>query len=323
MTAAKRNRWGHRDATMVLVAYRHGLRASELADLRWAQVEFATATLHVHRVKHGTPSTHPILGDELRALRRLQREQEPKSPFVFTLSGAGSTFQHRWFRPYGRAGRGLRPELGFKAHPPHASPRLRLRAGEQGHDTRALQAYLAHRNIQQHRRLQNYCRRRGSRISGEHRSKSRAIQRLLFALFKGARQSQTPKWRPCRRLTQINAKRQASVSASGLIRGQQCHALGLGICIRARAGAGSSPRSPRSPAVSPAPNDENSSSGSGSESVPLIDVRVLQVRGGHGGGVARGRPHAADHADRRAGRQAERPGHLLRRRGATRAGTGR
>jgi integrase len=80
MAAARGNRHGHRDATMILIAYRHGLRVSELVDLRWEQVEFKTATLHVRRVKAGTPSTHPILGDELRALRRLQREQEPKSP---------------------------------------------------------------------------------------------------------------------------------------------------------------------------------------------------------------------------------------------------
>jgi integrase len=84
MNAARKNRWGHRDATMVLVAYRHGFRPAELVDLRWDQVEFASGALHVRRVKRGTPSTHPILGDELRALRRLQREQEPKSPFVFT-----------------------------------------------------------------------------------------------------------------------------------------------------------------------------------------------------------------------------------------------
>src|SRR5262249_46227186 len=82
--AAQGNRHGHRDAAMILVAYRHGLRVSELVDLRWDQVDFRTATLHVRRVKQGTPSVHPIIGDELRALRRLQREQEPKSPFVFT-----------------------------------------------------------------------------------------------------------------------------------------------------------------------------------------------------------------------------------------------
>ena len=91
MEAAKGNRWGNRDATMVLVAYRHGLRASELVDVHWDQVDFRTGTLHVRRVKKGTPSTHPILGDELRALRRLQREHAPKSPFVFT-SERGAPF---------------------------------------------------------------------------------------------------------------------------------------------------------------------------------------------------------------------------------------
>jgi integrase len=59
MNAAKGNRWGHRDATMVLVAYRHGLRASEVVDLYWDQVDFQTATLHVRRAKKGSPSAHP------------------------------------------------------------------------------------------------------------------------------------------------------------------------------------------------------------------------------------------------------------------------
>src|SRR6516225_3668390 len=91
LSAARKNRWGHRGATMILVAYRHGLRPSELVDLRWDQVDFKTATLHVRRVKQGTPSTHPILGDELRAQRRLRREQGPKSTFLFT-SERGAPF---------------------------------------------------------------------------------------------------------------------------------------------------------------------------------------------------------------------------------------
>jgi len=57
--AAKDNRWGHRDASMVLLASRHGLRASELVDLRWEQVDLENAILHVRRVKQGTPATHP------------------------------------------------------------------------------------------------------------------------------------------------------------------------------------------------------------------------------------------------------------------------
>ena len=164
MAAAKGNRWGHRDALMVLVAYRHGLRASELVDLRWDQVEFRTATLHVRRVKQGTPSTHPILGDELRALRRLQREQEPKSAFVFT-SERGSPFTAAGFaRMIERAG--IEAKLGFKAHPHmlrHACGyALANRGTTRGHfrltsDTATSSTRCATRN----------CRRHGSRTFGE------------------------------------------------------------------------------------------------------------------------------------------------------------
>jgi integrase len=114
--AAKGNRHGHRDATMIMVAYRHGFRVSELVDLRWDQIDFDTGTLAVRRVKKGSPSTHHVLGDELRALRRLNREQEPKSPFVFT-SERGSPFTTAGFaRLVERAGAAA--ELGFKALTP-------------------------------------------------------------------------------------------------------------------------------------------------------------------------------------------------------------
>src|SRR5262245_19566574 len=70
MDAASGNRWGHRDATAILLAYRHGLRASELVALRWDDVDFRTGKLHVRRSKGGQPSVHPIGGPEVRALRR-------------------------------------------------------------------------------------------------------------------------------------------------------------------------------------------------------------------------------------------------------------
>jgi integrase len=146
LSVTKTNRWGHRDAAMILVAYRHGLRASELVDLRWDQIDFPTATLHVRRVKKGSPATHPILGDELRALRRLLREQEPKSPFVFT-SERGSPFTTAGFaRMVERAG--AEAKLGFKAHPHMLRHACGFALANRGHDTRALQAYLGHKNIQ-------------------------------------------------------------------------------------------------------------------------------------------------------------------------------
>jgi integrase len=134
----------HRDAATVLVAYWHGLRASELTDLRWDQIDFAT--LHVRRVKQGSPSAHPVLGDELRMLRRLQQEQEPKSPFVFT-SERGSPFTTAGFaRMVERAGE--EAKLGFKAHPHMLRHACGFALASKGHDTRALQAYLGHKNIQ-------------------------------------------------------------------------------------------------------------------------------------------------------------------------------
>ena len=63
--ARKYDRYGHRDATMILVAYRHGLRASEVCALQWQQIELSEGRLHVHRVKNGIPSVHPIRGDEM------------------------------------------------------------------------------------------------------------------------------------------------------------------------------------------------------------------------------------------------------------------
>jgi integrase len=131
---------------MILVAYRHGLRASELVDLRWDQIDFDTATLAVRRVKKGTPATHPIRGDELRALRRLQREQEPRSAFVFT-SERGSPFTTAGFaRMVERAGEAAK--LGFKAHPHMLRHACGFALANKGHDTRALQGYLGHKNIQ-------------------------------------------------------------------------------------------------------------------------------------------------------------------------------
>src|SRR3974390_777545 len=104
------------------------------------------SALHVRRVKQGTPSSHPILGDELRALRRLQCEQEPKSPFVFT-SERGAPFSTAGVARR-IEGAGVDAKLAFKAHPHMLRHACGYALVNKGHDTRALQAYLGHRNIQ-------------------------------------------------------------------------------------------------------------------------------------------------------------------------------
>jgi integrase len=143
--AAKKNRHGHRDALMTLLAFRHGLRAGEVCDLRWEQVDFKTGTLHVRRLKNGTPSTHPLTGRELRALRRHKRETEG-SPFVFVSERGAPLTAPGFSRMVERAAASAR--LGIKAHAHMLRHACGYKLANDGHDTRALQAYLGHRNIQ-------------------------------------------------------------------------------------------------------------------------------------------------------------------------------
>jgi type 1 fimbriae regulatory protein FimB/type 1 fimbriae regulatory protein FimE len=114
MKAAGDNRHGHRDVSMILLAFRHGLRASELCSLRWEQVDLAHGRLHVSRVKNGMPSVHPLTGTELRALRRLQREQEP-GRYLF-MSERGAPMSAAGFRRMmGRLGKAAK--MPFPVHP--------------------------------------------------------------------------------------------------------------------------------------------------------------------------------------------------------------
>jgi type 1 fimbriae regulatory protein FimB/type 1 fimbriae regulatory protein FimE len=142
--AANHNRWGKRDATMIRVAFRHGLRASELCGLQWSDIEFETGTMHLRRAKGGTTATHPLLGDELRALRALKRGA--KSPFVF-VSERGAPFSTAGFaKLVERAG--VEAKLPFAIHPHMLRHACGFALANRGTDTRTLQAYLGHRSIQ-------------------------------------------------------------------------------------------------------------------------------------------------------------------------------
>ena len=145
IATAKGNRHGQRDALMILLTFRHGLRAAEVVDLRWEQVDFKTATLHVRRVKNGTPSTHPLTGREMRELRKHHRESPP-SPFMF-VSERGAPFSAPGFsRMVERTG--VEANLGIRVHAHMLRHATGYKLAADGHDTRSLQAYLGHRNIQ-------------------------------------------------------------------------------------------------------------------------------------------------------------------------------
>ena len=143
--AARDGRHGHRDATMILLAFRHGLRAIEICDLEWSQVEFGrNASLHVRRAKNGKPSVHPLRGDELRALRELQRTA--KTPLVFETereTGFTPDAVNRQIK-----GIGKRAGLPFSVHAHMLRHACGYALANKGHDTRAIQDWLGHRSIQ-------------------------------------------------------------------------------------------------------------------------------------------------------------------------------
>ena len=144
-TARGRGRYGQRDSLAILMAFRHGLRVSELVGLKWSQVDFVTQRLTVHRLKGSLDSTHPIEGDELRELRKLARTQETGTRFLFMTERAAPV-SVAWFqRMLSRVG----VECGLPLVHPHM---LRHATGfalaDKDRKVREIQDYLGHRNIQ-------------------------------------------------------------------------------------------------------------------------------------------------------------------------------
>jgi hypothetical protein len=175
--ARKHGRYGHRDATMILIAYRHGLRASELCDLQWHQVELNAGRLHVRRAKRGTPSVHSMQGDEIRALRRLQREQGPSS-HVFMTERDGPMAPKAFHALFGRIG--ARAKMQFPIHPHMLRHGCGFALANAGHDTRSLQAWLGTKISSTPCGILSW-RRTGSRISGGGRQ-PRSRRRPLVVL---------------------------------------------------------------------------------------------------------------------------------------------
>ena len=148
ITAARHagGRLAERDALLIMTAYRHGLRASELITLRWDQIDLKAGTVHVARLKHGSPSTHPLRGPELRALRSWKREQGDATPYVFTSLRGGPmtrrTVHHVVAESAKVAG------IDFPVHPHMLRHATGFYLANAGQDTRAIQMYLGHKNIQ-------------------------------------------------------------------------------------------------------------------------------------------------------------------------------
>jgi type 1 fimbriae regulatory protein FimB/type 1 fimbriae regulatory protein FimE len=128
-----------------MLAFRHGLRVGELVALRWEQVDLTAGLLHVTRLKRGLPSTHPLRGPEIRALRRLQREQRFAGQYVFATERRGPLSTAAVRKLVTRIGQAA--GFPFPVHPHMLRHACGFKLANEGHDTRAIQQYLGHRNI--------------------------------------------------------------------------------------------------------------------------------------------------------------------------------
>jgi type 1 fimbriae regulatory protein FimB/type 1 fimbriae regulatory protein FimE len=129
----------------MLLAYRHGSRVSELVALRWEQIDFKAGLLHVNRNKNGIPSVHSLRGPELRALRRLKREAG-SSAYIFITERGGPMTTDNVRKLVQRAGQ--EAKLSLPVHPHMLRHACGYKLANDGLDTRAIQHYLGHRNIQ-------------------------------------------------------------------------------------------------------------------------------------------------------------------------------
>lgn len=138
-------RHSQRNWLIVTMMYRHALRVGEVVDLRWEQVDFDHAKLHVFRLKNGDPSVHYLMGDEIRALRKLQREQQ-ESDFVFISERKSPLSQRAIHAIVSQAG--VVAKLKFPIHPHMLRHAKGYQLASRAEDTRAIQSYMGHKNIQ-------------------------------------------------------------------------------------------------------------------------------------------------------------------------------
>jgi type 1 fimbriae regulatory protein FimE len=142
-TAGAIGRYGARDALMIRVAYVHGLRASELVRLQWTDVDFESRTLHVRRLKGSLPAMHQLTTDEIRSLKRLPG---PRIGYMFKSERNGPLTANGFGKIVARAGR--LAGLGLPVHPHMLRHSCGYKLANEGKDTRSIQGYLGHSNIQ-------------------------------------------------------------------------------------------------------------------------------------------------------------------------------
>ena len=145
-TVKRKGGWySFRNSTLILMLYRHGLRRTEASRLRWSDIDLKEGTIYIRRIKGSHSGRHPIQGDEMRALKKLKRDGEP-SPFVFTGNRYTPLSERTISHIVHQAG--LLAGFDFPVHAHLLRHACGYYLANKGVDTRTIQDYLGHANIQ-------------------------------------------------------------------------------------------------------------------------------------------------------------------------------
>jgi type 1 fimbriae regulatory protein FimB len=148
--AARAGRHSLRDMCLLFWIYRRGWRVSEALACTLADIDLEARVVYVQRSKNGTPTTHPIAADELKALKAWLKAREGyrgADTGVLFLSERGEALDRRQIN-YLLARYGEMAGLEFVPHPHQLRHACGYALANAGHDTRLIQTYLGHRNIQ-------------------------------------------------------------------------------------------------------------------------------------------------------------------------------
>jgi integrase len=143
--ARKHGRHHLRDSMLILVGFIHGFRVSELINLKWAQINFEDQNIYINRLKKGKNSIHPMRKTEIRGLRQL-KNKNPRSKYVFLSEFGVPLSRYTFNRIIKRAGE--KAGIDFPIHPHMLRHAIGAKLANDGHDTRRIQDYLGHKNIQ-------------------------------------------------------------------------------------------------------------------------------------------------------------------------------
>jgi site-specific recombinase XerD len=147
--AGKVGRQGLRDQVMLRLIYRHGLRCNEATGARWTDFDLdgsGAKTYHVRRLKGSLDSVHTLERDEVLELRKLRDASDAGQAFVFISERGGKLSPDMVARIVERAAEVA--GLGLHVHPHMLRHSAGYMLANEGTDTRSIQAYLGHANIQ-------------------------------------------------------------------------------------------------------------------------------------------------------------------------------